>query len=428
MNYKETLDWMFGKLPMYQRVGAAAYKADLQQTVDLLNLLHNPQQNFYSVHIAGTNGKGSVSHMLASIFQEAGLKTGLYTSPHLKDFRERIRINGKMIAEEEVTHFIETYHQDFEKMQLSFFEMTVGMAFNYFSNEEVDIAIVETGMGGRLDSTNLVQPLVTIITNIGYDHMQYLGNTLASIASEKAGIIKPGIPVVIGETQLETKEVFEKQASELKAPLVFADQLFDVSKIEKSHYEYQYFDVWKRHELFLEAIEFPLLGHYQQMNIVTAIAAIDILQEHFGITTQHIRAGLAYLVSNTGLMGRWQILSRIPLTIADTGHNREGVKEIIAQLQTMQYKRLHFVFGVVCDKDITTILEILPRNAIYYFCKADIPRAMAAEDLANLAFNFGLNGKVYGSVGDAFSSARNAALPDDLVFVGGSTFVVAEIV
>ncbi len=428
MQYKETLDWMFGKLPMYQRVGGAAYKADLQQTIDLLNLLDNPQNRFKAVHIAGTNGKGSVSHLLASVLQEAGYKTALYTSPHLKDFRERIRINGKMISEEAVMEFIAKYRDKFEEMQLSFFEMTVGMAFDYFAKEHVDIAIVETGMGGRLDSTNLLQPLLSVITNIGYDHMQFLGNSLEEIAAEKGGIIKESVPVVIGESSFSTDAVFKQIAEERHALITFADTLYDARKLNKSVSHLQYFDIWKDNILYLEDLALPLLGLYQQKNIVTVLAALEILSQSFEIEEQHIRDGFETVVHATGFMGRWQVLSRKPLMVADTGHNREGIIKILTQLQSIPYDRLHFVLGMVNDKNISDILSLLPQHAKYYFCKANIPRALPAEELAEKAAQFSLQGEVYDSVTAAWHAAKNDAKDEDVVFVGGSTFVVAEVV
>lgn len=428
MDYRETLSWMFAKLPMYQRIGGAAYKADLSNTTKLLELLGEPQKSFPSVHIAGTNGKGSVSHMLASILQSAGYKTGLYTSPHLKDFRERIRINGEMISQDKVISFIEKYKDDFEKMELSFFEMTVGMAFQHFKEEKVDIAIIETGMGGRLDSTNLVMPLLSIITNISYDHTQFLGDTLEKIATEKAGIIKSKIPVIIGQTQFETKAVFEEKAAAVNAPIIFADFVFDANRLETADKQVQSFDIWKNSLLFLEHLEIPLLGDYQQKNLITAMCAVDQLKKHFDIEEKDIRDGLGAVIRNTGLMGRWQILGRSPLVVADTAHNVAGIKEVAFQLRLTQFKQLHFVLGMVNDKAIDDLLQMLPRHAIYYFCKADIPRGMPAEEIALKAFEFGLRGKVYDSVRDAYFSALNAARSEDLVFVGGSTFVVAEVV
>ena len=428
MNYQETIDWMFNKLPMYQRIGGAAYKADLNNTIALLELLGNPHRNFKSIHVAGTNGKGSTSHMLASIFQEAGFKTGLYTSPHLRDFRERIRINGEMIPQEQVVSFIDTYKTAMETIGLSFFEMTVGMAFDYFSKEQVDIAIVEVGMGGRLDSTNLITPELSIITNIGLDHVQFLGDTLEKIAGEKAGIIKENIPVVIGETQAETRQVFEDKAMQCHSPIFFADQSFDCDKIHIESKFTQKYDIWKNNELYLEACEIPLMGNYQKKNLTTVCCAIDQLRDKFKLSDDDIRDGIANVIRNTHLMGRWQILNDDPLTIADTGHNVDGIREVIGQLAEMTYNKLHFVIGMVNDKDIDHILQLLPHHCEYYFCKADIPRGLDAKILAEKAFELGLRGKVYDSVRDAYQSAVNAAQFDDVVFVGGSNFIVAEVV
>ena len=428
MTYKETLDWMFNKLPMYQRIGAAAYKADLNNTIQLLQLLDNPHHNFKSVHVAGTNGKGSTSHMLASVFQEAGYKTGLYTSPHLIDFRERIRINGEMIPEENVVQFIDTYKAKFEAMELSFFEMTVGMAFDYFAKEKVDIAIVEVGMGGRLDSTNLITPELSVITNIDFDHMKFLGDTRAKIAYEKADIIKPGIPVVIGETHPETEQVFIDKAKEGNSPIYFADQIFDCDKIHIESNTTQQFDVWKNSELYMEALEIPLMGNYQQKNLTTVMCSLDLLRGKFDLTEDHIRDGIGKVISNTHLMGRWQILNSDPLTIADTGHNVAGITEVVRQLAEMNYEKLHFVLGMVNDKDVESVLQLLPRGAEYYFCKADIPRGLDANILAEKAFDMGLRGMAYESVRHAYRSAINNARFGDVVFIGGSNFTVAEVV
>ena len=419
---------MFNKLPMYQRIGAAAYKADLNNTIQRLNLLNNPQNDFKSVHVAGTNGKGSVSHMLASVFQEAGYKTGLYTSPHLRDFRERIRINGEMIPEENVVQFIDTYKEKFEQMELSFFEMTVGMAFDYFSKEKVDIAIVEVGMGGRLDSTNLITPELSIITNIDFDHMKFLGDTRAKIAYEKAGIIKPNIPVVIGETHPETEQVFIDKAKGCNSPIYFADQVFDCDKIHIESDIVQKYDIWKNSELYMEALELPLMGNYQQKNLTTVMCALDLLRDKFNLSEDDIRDGIGRVIRNTHLMGRWQILNRDPLTIADTGHNVAGITEVVKQLAEMNYEKLHFVLGMVNDKYIDSVLQLLPHGAEYYFCKADIPRGLDANILAQKAFDMGLRGQVFESVSHAYRSAVNNAHFDDVVFIGGSNFTVAEVV
>ena len=428
MNYSDTTNWMFNKFPMYQKIGAKAYKPDLGNITELLDFLGNPQNNFKTVHVAGTNGKGTVSHTLASIFQECGYKTGLYTSPHLLDFRERIRINGQMIPEQNVIDFIGNNKEKFEEMQLSFFEMATGMAFDYFAKEKVDIAIIEVGLGGRLDSTNVIKPELSVITNISLDHVSMLGNTLAEIAVEKAGIIKPNTPVVIGETQPETKDVFIKKAEECKAPIYFADQIVDCDKVHIESLDYQKFDIWKDNELYIEAVEFPLLGYYQKKNLATVICAVEVLKNKFNIDKKDIVNGLEFVVKNTNLMGRWQILSRQPLVIADTGHNVGGIKEIVMQLSDMSFRKLHFVLGCVNDKDIDGILHLLPHYAEYYFCKADIPRGLDANILAEKAAEAGLRGNVYESVQQAYNSALNNARFEDVVFIGGSNFTVAEVI
>lgn len=428
MNYAETTNWMFNKFPMYQKIGAKAYKPDLGNIKELLGFLGNPEKKFKTVHVAGTNGKGTVSHTLASIFQECGYKTGLYTSPHLLDFRERIRINGQMIPEQNVIDFIGDNKEKFEAMQLSFFEMATGMAFDYFAKEKVDIAIIEVGLGGRLDSTNVIMPELSVITNISLDHVAMLGNTLAEIAVEKAGIIKPNTPVVIGETQPETKDVFLAKAKECNAPIYFADEIIDCDKVHIESLDYQKFDIWKDNELYLEAVEFPLMGYYQKKNLATVICAVEILKKKFNIEKKDLVNGLEFVVKNTNLMGRWQILSRQPLVIADTGHNVGGIKEIVMQLSDMTFRKLHFVLGCVNDKDIDGILHLLPHYAEYYFCKADIPRGLDANILADKALEAGLRGNVYESVQQAYNSALNNAHFDDVVFIGGSNFTVAEVI
>src|SRR5690554_3943733 len=390
---------------MYQRVGKTAFKADLTATLNLASHLDNPETGFKSILVAGTNGKGSTSHMLASVFQEAGYKTGLYTSPHLKDFRERIKINGKMIPKKNVTEFVKKHRSYFEANQLSFFEMTVGLAFEYFRNEKVDIAIVEVGMGGRLDSTNILTPELSVITNIGLDHTQFLGNTLAKIATEKAGIIKAGIPVVIGERQSETDSVFNRIAEEKKAPILFADQLEGV------------------------AFDSDLKGSYQKKNIQTVVTALRVLQNNgWNISEENIRKGLLKTIKNTGLMGRWQVLQETPKVICDTGHNKEGLKYTMAQLKSETFKNLHIVLGVVSDKNLGAILPLFPKDARYYFCKPDVPRGMNAAQLASNASEFGLKGNDYPSVKAALKGAQDASAAEDIIYVGGSTFVVAEVV
>lgn len=390
---------------MYQRVGQAAYKADLAATVALADYLNNPEKSFKSIHVAGTNGKGSTSHMLASVFQEAGYKTGLYTSPHLKDFRERIKINGQMIPEGSVVQFIESHKNYFETHQLSFFEMMVGLAFDYFRSEQVDIAIVEVGMGGRLDSTNIITPELSVITNIGLDHTQFLGDTLEKVASEKAGIIRENIPVVIGETHPETEAVFKRFASEKRTSIVFADQE------EPSQHESD------------------LKGFYQKKNVQTVSVALRILQNRgWNISEDNISKGLGNTISNTGLMGRWQILKQIPKVICDTGHNKEGLELVMAQLKTETFEKLHIVLGVVSDKDLKSVLPLFPKDATYYFCKPKIPRGLDASLLVVRALEFGLKGSEYISVDSAYQNALAQASDEDLIFIGGSTFVVAEVV
>lgn len=429
MNYQQTLDYMYSQLPMFQRIGSAAYKDNLDNTIAICKLLNNPENKFKSIHVAGTNGKGSTSHMLASILQSAGYRVGLYTSPHLKDFRERIKINGELIPEQYVIDFVSTYKNDFEKIQPSFFEMTVGLAFDYFANSNIDIAVVEVGLGGRLDSTNVITPELSIITNISFDHTALLGNTLEKIAIEKAGIIKKEIPVVIGETHPETKTVFETKAKD--SSITFADQLFEAKNIRQVN-SLTYFlemDVFKNNAIYLEKLQSELLGQYQQKNIPTVLTAIEQIEKKgFSITEQHIRDGIKTVVNQTGLLGRWQILSTKPLTIADTGHNEAGIKEVLDQIRLTPHHQLHFVIGMVNDKDITTILNMLPKNAIYYFCKAAIPRALPANELAEQANSIGLIGKTYSSVKEALTVAQKTAKLGDLVFVGGSTFTVAEVV
>lgn len=405
MNYPETLDYLFSQLPMYQRVGDAAYKANLDNTYRLSEILNHPEKQFKSVHIAGTNGKGSTSHMLAAVLQEAGYKVGLYTSPHLKDFRERIKINGEMISENDVIDFVKEYKHEFEKIQLSFFEWTVGLAFHYFAMQKVDVAIVETGLGGRLDSTNIVTPEVAVITNISMDHTQFLGDTLAKIAAEKAGIIKSTIPIVIGETQAEIKPVFIEKAKQLNAPIQFAD------------------------EGLIQEYESDLKGAYQQQNKKTVVATIQVLQElGWKIAENHIKQGLLNVVKNTGLMGRWQVLSKQPFTVCDTGHNEAGIKLILAQINQQSFRKLHFVLGVVNDKDITNILQLLSKNATYYFCQANIPRALEVSVLAEKAMAVGLSGTAFPTVEAAYQAAQKNATAQDMIFIGGSTFVVAEVV
>lgn len=405
MNYQETLDWMFAQLPMYQQQGASAYKKDLTNTILLADYLENPERNIKAIHVAGTNGKGSTSHLLASVLQEAGYKVGLYTSPHLKDFRERIKINGSTISEEFVCDFIAENKLFFEKNQLSFFEMTVGLAFDYFNKKNIDIAIIEVGMGGRLDSTNIITPLVSVITNIGLDHVQFLGDTLELIAYEKAGIIKPNVPAVIGEYVQETKSVFLAKAQETNSKIYFASDLIS------------------------ETYPSVLIGDYQKHNKKTVLQTIKVLQDQkqFIISEENIQNGFWKVVENTGIQGRWQQLHAEPKVICDTAHNKHGLEIVLNQVQNEKFDALHFVLGVVNDKDLEEILPLFPKKAHYYFSRPNIPRGLDAEILQSKANDFGLTGKVYASIPEAYQEALKVAAKTDFIYVGGSTFVVAEI-
>ncbi len=405
MNYQETVNWMFNQLPMYQSVGKSAYKEDLTNTILLSDYLGNPEKNIKCIHVAGTNGKGSTSHMLASILQEAGFKVGLYTSPHLKDYRERIKINNQEISENFVVDFISKHKKFFEQNELSFFEMTVGLAFDYFDKSNIDIAIIEVGMGGRLDSTNIILPLISVITNIGLDHIQFLGNTLSLIANEKAGIIKPNIPVVIGEYVSETKPVFIAKANENNSEIYFASDLIN------------------------EVYPSELLGDYQISNIKTVMQTIRVLQSQneFIISGKNIQNGLMNVIKNTNLQGRWQQFQQNPLVICDTAHNKHGLEIVLKQIQKQKFDQLHFVFGVVNDKDLDSILELFPKKATYYFCKPNIPRGLDEKILQEKCKEFQLFGSVFNSVAVAYANALTSASIDDLVFIGGSSFVVAEI-
>ncbi|MDA9316888.1 bifunctional folylpolyglutamate synthase/dihydrofolate synthase [Polaribacter sp.] len=402
MNYPQTLDWMFAQLPMYQREGKTAFKKDLTNILAFTKALDSPEKKVKTIHVGGTNGKGSTSHMIASILQEAGYKVGLYTSPHLKNFTERIRINGKEIPKQKVVSFINQHQGFLEKQKLSFFEMTVGLAFDYFANENVDIAIVEVGLGGRLDSTNIIVPEVSVITNIGLDHTQFLGETLPEIAFEKAGIIKNGIPVVIGEEQAVVKSVFLEKSKALNAPIFFAS---------KSNFLYKT----------------DLLGEYQKNNAITAAAVFQFLKG-FKVSAENIKKGLLHVASNTALKGRWQILQEKPLVICDTAHNKEGLSLVLNQLKNQNYQKLHIVLGMVVEKTLEDILPLFPKEARYYFCRPEIPRGLSELVLEEKASNFQLLGKKYTSVQKAYSSALLNANQEDIIFVGGSTFVVAEII
>ena len=404
MTYRQTLEYLYAQYPVFQRIGAAAYKPDLQNTQALLSICGNPEKRFRSLHIAGTNGKGSVSHMLASILMEAGYKVGLYTSPHLKDFRERIKINGKMISRKFVVDFTAQHKEKINRIRPSFFEVTVAMAFSYFAEKKVDVVVVETGLGGRLDSTNVILPELSIITNISKDHTQFLGDTYEKIAFEKAGIIKAHVPVVIGETLPETKTVFEQSASKHSAPILFAER----TKVEKKY-------------------PCELKGDYQPKNIRTVITAVKQLQKQdWKISESHIRKGIARVITNTGLHGRWETISKQPRMICDIGHNEAGIREVVKQLRKEKYDQLHMVIGVVNDKDVSAMLQQLPKKATYYFTKAKIPRALPETELMEKAADFGLHGHCFHSVKKAIQAAKENAGKKDLIFVGGSAFVVAE--
>jgi len=426
--YQATLDFLFSQLPMFQRVGAAAYKKDLSNTKALCKYLNHPEKVLKCIHIAGTNGKGSTAHMLAAVLQAAGYKTGLYTSPHLRDFRERIRINGEMISEQEVVSFTEQVKPLIERVQPSFFELTVGMAFDHFRRHAVDIAVIETGLGGRLDSTNVITPLLSVITNIGFDHMDMLGNTLPLIAVEKAGIIKPDVPVIVGEKQEEVNAVFEKMANEKRSLLKYADQIFEARPTSNTNSS-QTFSIWKNKRLLYEAVRLDLAGNYQQKNLRTVLASIDqLVNMGWVIESEAILTGLAHCCALTGFAGRWTVLQEKPLTIADTAHNLPGIELMLAQLEQLSFDTLHFVISMVKDKDIDKIISILPKKAIYYFSKASIPRGLDASILAAQAANYNLKGAEFTSVTEAFEAAKAAAKESDLIFIGGSTFTVAEII
>lgn len=428
MNYQETLDWMFAQLPMFQRKGQAAYKANLDNTHALDAHFLHPHKNYKTIHVAGTNGKGSVSHFLASCLQEAGYKTGLYTSPHLKDFRERIRVGGIPVSKNFVVDFIDDNTEMFSEMKPSFFEMTVAMAFKYFEEEEVDYAIIETGLGGRLDSTNIISPEISIITNISLDHTALLGNDLKSIAKEKAGIIKADIPAVVGEYDDDVADVFIEKAKDVSTNISFADQNYSIANSSFDVLE-RTMDVLSDGEILFKSLKSSLVGVYQEKNVITAIAALmELRNSGMKIDNKHIVDGIREVVENTGIMGRWQILNKTPLTICDTAHNEAGIACVLDQINQVDYDKLHVVFGMVNDKSIDTVLSMMPKDAIYYFTKASIPRAMDECELKEIASKYNLKGDTYENVEKAVSAATEMAQKNDLVYIGGSTFVVAEIV
>ncbi len=437
MTYPETLDYLFNALPAYHRIGAAAYKADLGNTIAMMEHLGHPEQGFRSIHVAGTNGKGSVSHFLASVLQEAGYKVGLYTSPHLVDFRERIRINGEMIPKERVVDFVDANRSFFERQELSFFEMTVGMAFDYFRNEQVDIAVIEVGMGGRLDSTNVITPLLSLITNIGLDHTQFLGDTLEKIAGEKAGIIKPGIPVVIGQTQPETQPVFERIAAERHSPITFADKHWNVDPNWRFDGERMVFQLEHDGE-YIDDFTSGLIGPYQMWNIATVCEAVQQLRKGavLSIDDDAFRRGLDRVIDNTHLMGRWQIVGHHPLTICETAHNFDGINAMMMGLVGLDFKRLHIIYGCVNDKDYGKILtylhsqlnaEHIKQEPIWYFSQPSVQRGLAVNILQDAARQLGIVGEACANVKEAVAMARSNAAPDDLILVTGSIFLIADL-
>jgi dihydrofolate synthase / folylpolyglutamate synthase len=431
-SYQQTLDYLFAQLPMFQRQGASAFKKDLTNTIELCAALGDPHHAFPSIHVAGTNGKGSTSHFLASILQSAGYRTGLYTSPHLKDFRERIRVNGEMISEEAVIRFTEQNRAQFDRIQPSFFEMTVAMAFDHFREQQVDIAVIETGMGGRLDSTNVITPLLSVITNIGHDHQQFLGDTLPEIAREKAGIIKRGIPVVIGERSSDTAPVFLAKAREMSAPIRFASDELELMESEGSLGREMTLALAYRKRGTSERISVVsgLAGPHQHKNVRTVMCAVDALREGGIILKEDaVLKGMREVVQRTGLLGRWQCIGERPFTLCDTAHNKEGIEPILHQIRSIaEGRKLHVIWGMVSDKDHGPILGMLPKDAKYYFCRPDIPRGLAAEEMLEKAAPFGLIGTAYSSVRLALAAAKAYAQESDIIFVGGSTFVVAEVV
>ncbi len=427
MTYQQTVAYLYSRLPMFTKVGASAFKTDIDNTVIFCNSLGNPQNRYKTIHIGGTNGKGSTSHMLAAILHQAGYKTGLYTSPHLKDFRERIRINGKMISKKFVRSFVQSQKQLISEVEPSFFEVTVAMAFSYFEQEQVDVGIIEVGLGGRLDSTNIINPDLSVITNISLDHTNILGDTLAEIAFEKAGIIKPTVPAIIGEHQPQTDQVFIKRAAAQQSTLTFAPDQITTSSASKKANRLT-LNVLENGEVLLKGLQLDLTGSYQLKNVVTVIQAVQSLRTiGYQIDNDAIYFALLNVKKLTGLQGRWQTLSKKPLVICDTGHNKAGIKEVVQNIKQTPHEQLHMVIGMVKDKDISAILALLPKNAIYYFCQPLLERALPAMELAQQAAIYQLGGKIFETPMDALNFAKSEANDEDLIFVGGSTFVVAEV-
>jgi dihydrofolate synthase/folylpolyglutamate synthase len=430
MTYAETLAYLYEQLPMFQRVGTAGFKKGLDNAWTLSKAMGQPERKFRSIHVAGTNGKGSSSHMLAAVLQAAGYRVGLYTSPHLREFTERIRLDGQELPADFLVDWVARWRPLFEEVQPSFFEMCVALAYDYFAQMEVDVAVIEVGLGGRLDSTNIITPLVALITNISYDHQNLLGDTLPLIAAEKAGIIKPGVLVVVSQTQPEVRAVFEDQARQEGSALLFADELYRAERTgaEDGTSGSQVFDLKRAGRPYLEDVALGLLGHYQRLNLPGVLAVLDELRRQgFELPEAAVRRGLREVTKLTGLRGRWSIIGQQPLVVCDTGHNEAGLRLVLEQLRRLRYRRLHMVIGTVNDKDVAKMLALLPPEASYYFCQAAIPRALAGDELAAMATAAGLRGQNYGPVPAAVAAARQAAQPDDVVFIGGSTFVVAEV-
>ena len=429
MNYTETLDFLFTSMPSFQNVGGDAYKPGLERIASFCHYLGNPQRSYYTIHVAGTNGKGSVSHMLASILQQAGYRTGLFTSPHLSDFRERIRVDGEMIPKQKVVNFVDKHQAKMKEYDLSFFEMTASLAFDYFDQSDVEVAVIETGLGGRLDATNIITPILSVVTNIGLEHTEFLGDTIAKIASEKAGIIKKSVPVVLGQRNDEYNAVFEKRAEELRSPLIYAEQEWILNCVEHFDNENQHFSLVRARDERGYELDIDLLGDYQAHNIVTVCAAADYLAEHTPLTISRraFRQGLATAAASTGLEGRWQILSREPLMVCDTGHNVDGMRYVVKQLEALECDKLYCVIGFAREKALEKIMELLPKKAHYIFTRASIDRARPVEDIAAVADKLGLDYECQPSVGMAVERARILATENDAIFIGGSNFIVAEV-
>jgi dihydrofolate synthase/folylpolyglutamate synthase len=429
MTYSQTIEFLYSMLPAFHRIGKAAYKNNLENTQALDDYFGHPHLQYKTIHTGGTNGKGSVSHMMASVLQEAGYRTGLYTSPHLKDFRERIKVDGKMIPKREVTSFVRKHLEIIERIKPSFFEMTVAMAFDYFRRCNIDVAVIEVGLGGRLDSTNIINPLISVITNIGHDHMDLLGNTLEKVAAEKAGIIKKGVPAVIGESQNVTDPVFISAASVQGSEIFFADHNFTsvLGDSENADGEREFIITDLAGKTEINGL-IPLGGDYQEKNLKTLFQCCKILKDQLSLTETNILQGVRNVKKNTGLNGRWQILGKSPLIICDTGHNREGIRYVTGQLRKIPAKQVHFVIGFVNDKDLSSVLPLFPGNGRYYFTRASVPRALDEKILKSQALAYGLEGECYSGVSKALKAARLNAGKDDLIFIGGSTFVVAEVI